>query len=69
MLKVGVNFQELAETMNPSSLADASQKCSERKHNISTPEERIEWQTEWRSESHQLWGRQDADSSGCEGWK
>ena len=28
----------------------------ERKHNISTSEERIEWQTEWRGESHQLWG-------------
>ena len=39
----------------------------ERKHNISTSEERIEWQTEWRRESHQLWGRQDADSRGCEG--
>ena len=27
---------------------------------------RIEWQTEWRRESHQLWCRQDADSRGCE---
>ena len=24
-------------------------------------------QTEWRRESYQLWGRQDADSRGCEG--
>ena len=40
---------------------------TERKHNISTSEERIEWQTEWRRESYQLWGRQDADSRGCEG--
>ena len=39
----------------------------ERKHNISTSEERIEWQTEWRRECRQLWGRQDADSRGCEG--
>ena len=39
----------------------------ERKYNISTSEERIEWQTEWRRESYQLWGRQDADSRGCEG--
>ena len=39
---------------------------AERKHNISTSEERIEWQTEWRRESRHIWGRQDADSRGCE---
>ena len=34
---------------------------------VSISEERLEWQTEWRRESHQLWGRQDGDSRGCEG--
>ena len=51
---------------SPANIVDSEQSMSmdERKHNIhvSTSEERIEWQTEWRRDNHQRWGRQDADS-------